>query len=351
MSDEQQPQQEEPAVLGAEDSADGGKEAAPAEPSAAPTVDAVAAAAAVAAQAPPEPAAPVLDAPAVAPSTGGGEGGDDDEDDDEDKAQTGGGTEKKAGRRKINIEFIEDKSRRHITFSKRKAGIMNKAYELSALTGTQVLLLVASETGHVYTYATEKLQPLIQKPEGKNLIQTCLSAPDHQAIEAGRPNPGADANQYAAMAAAAAAAQQAAAAAAVGERPAKARKLTPGAPPMGIPGMPTGVPGMNPYARGGLSMGIPALAAQGARAGLPFGLDGRSLPGMPSPLPGMPGAAQLQGLSPALLQGLMSGQLPSPSMMGMDGAFGGGGNVKLDALQQTIADAAANASMQSHRDM
>lgn len=88
------------------------------------------------------------------------------------------GGEKKAGRRKINIEFIDDKSRRHITFSKRKAGIMKKAYELSTLTGTQVLLLVASETGHVYTFATPKLQPLITKPEGKNLIQACLNTPD-----------------------------------------------------------------------------------------------------------------------------------------------------------------------------
>jgi len=86
--------------------------------------------------------------------------------------------DKKAGRRKINIEFIEDKSRRHITFRKRKAGIMKKAYELSTLTGTQVLLLVASETGHVYTFATPKLQPLITKPEGKNLIQACLNAPE-----------------------------------------------------------------------------------------------------------------------------------------------------------------------------
>jgi hypothetical protein len=34
--------------------------------------------------------------------------------------------EKRTGRRKIKIEFIEDKSRRHITFSKRKAGIMKK---------------------------------------------------------------------------------------------------------------------------------------------------------------------------------------------------------------------------------
>jgi hypothetical protein len=82
------------------------------------------------------------------------------------------------GRRKIAIEFIEDKSRRHITFSKRKTGIMKKAYELATLTGTQVLLLVASETGHVYTFATNKLQPLITQPEGKSLIQACLNAPD-----------------------------------------------------------------------------------------------------------------------------------------------------------------------------
>lgn len=38
--------------------------------------------------------------------------------------------------------------------------------------------MVASETGHVYTFATPKLQPLITKPEGKNLIQACLNAPD-----------------------------------------------------------------------------------------------------------------------------------------------------------------------------
>ncbi|KAJ3192709.1 glutamine--fructose-6-phosphate transaminase (isomerizing) [Irineochytrium annulatum] len=92
--------------------------------------------------------------------------------------EEGGKGAKRTGRRKIKIEYIEDKSRRHITFSKRKAGIMKKAYELSTLTGTQVLLLVASETGHVYTFATPKLQPLITKAEGKHLIQLCLNAPD-----------------------------------------------------------------------------------------------------------------------------------------------------------------------------
>lgn len=80
------------------------------------------------------------------------------------------------GRRKIEIEYIQKKEKRHITFSKRKAGIMKKvsfsregsrlrrglaahgreltafgwqAYELATLTGTQVLLLVVSETGTV----------------------------------------------------------------------------------------------------------------------------------------------------------------------------------------------------------
>lgn len=47
----------------------------------------------------------------------------DDDDDDDEK----GGRE----RRKIEIKFISDKSRRHITFSKRKAGIMKKVCRAS----------------------------------------------------------------------------------------------------------------------------------------------------------------------------------------------------------------------------
>lgn len=97
----------------------------------------------------------------------------DDDDDDDEKGNR--------ERRKIEIKFISDKSRRHITFSKRKAGIMKKAYELSVLTGTQVLLLVVSETGLVYTFTTPKLQPLVTKAEGKNLIQACLNAPEPSA--------------------------------------------------------------------------------------------------------------------------------------------------------------------------
>ncbi len=36
------------------------------------------------------------------------------------------------------------------------------------LTGTQVLLLIASETGHVYTFSTPKLRPLISADNGRH---------------------------------------------------------------------------------------------------------------------------------------------------------------------------------------
>lgn len=119
---------------------------------------------------------------------------------------------KTRGRVKIQMEYIQNKLRRYTTFSKRKSGIMKKvrflqkgctltcelrltfalspflqAYELSTLTGTQVMLLVASETGHVYTFATPKLQPMITSETGKALIQTCLHQPDPPNTVAGVP--------------------------------------------------------------------------------------------------------------------------------------------------------------------
>jgi hypothetical protein len=44
------------------------------------------------------------------------------------------------------------------------------------LTGTQVFLLVVSETGLVYIFTSPKFQPVVAKPEGKRLIQECLDA-------------------------------------------------------------------------------------------------------------------------------------------------------------------------------
>ena len=75
-------------------------------------------------------ARPTDDAAPVETSFQHEDGEDEDDEDDDDGGGGGGGAkkaDKKAGRRKIKIEYINDKSRRHITFSKRKAGIMKKA--------------------------------------------------------------------------------------------------------------------------------------------------------------------------------------------------------------------------------
>lgn len=83
---------------------------------------------------------------------------------------------KSHGKKKIKLEYIHGKNKRSVTFSKRKKGIMKKAYELNILTGTEILLLVASESGHVYTFATDKLKPIILEHE--NIIQSCLNRQD-----------------------------------------------------------------------------------------------------------------------------------------------------------------------------
>ncbi|KAI5477435.1 MADS-box transcription factor [Pseudohyphozyma bogoriensis] len=120
---------------------------------------------------------------------GGGEDFDDDDDDEGDEGadESAGGAPpgKKAknskkrnatstGRRKINIRFIDDKSKRHVSFTKRKAGLMKKGFELSTLTGTECLILVVSETGLVYTYATPNLKPIVELPRGKEFIGQAL---------------------------------------------------------------------------------------------------------------------------------------------------------------------------------
>lgn len=77
-----------------------------------------------------------------------------------------------------------------IWLTRRLVGL--QAYELSVLTGTQVLLLVVSETGLVYTFTTPKLQPLVTKAEGKNLIQVCYSPPPRVCARTPRPGVQAD---------------------------------------------------------------------------------------------------------------------------------------------------------------
>ncbi|GAA5943054.1 uncharacterized protein JCM15063_006286 [Sporobolomyces koalae] len=78
------------------------------------------------------------------------------------------------GRRKISMSYIEEKARRTVTFTKRKSGLMKKAFELSTLTGTDCLVVVVSESGLVYTFATPTLKGVTESERGKEVISLAL---------------------------------------------------------------------------------------------------------------------------------------------------------------------------------
>lgn len=132
----------------------------------------------------------------------GGEGGDDEDGEDgEEQPKRKFANKRNAtstGRRKIDIEYIGDKNKRHVTFTKRKAGLMKKvrsrvvslyrtsrkltrlvlceqAFELSTLTGTNCLVVVVSETGLIYTYSTPGLQGVVAHERGKAVIAASLA--------------------------------------------------------------------------------------------------------------------------------------------------------------------------------
>ncbi|KAL1413380.1 hypothetical protein Q8F55_001141 [Vanrija albida] len=58
------------------------------------------------------------------------------------------------GRKKIEIKPLTDERNRNVTFLKRKAGLMKKAYELSVLCGVSVSLLIFSANGKPYEFSS-----------------------------------------------------------------------------------------------------------------------------------------------------------------------------------------------------
>lgn len=60
------------------------------------------------------------------------------------------------GRAKIEIKKIKDASRRQVAFSKRRNGVMKKAYELSVLCDAQVAVIVFSQNGKLYEFSSSE---------------------------------------------------------------------------------------------------------------------------------------------------------------------------------------------------
>ncbi|EIW70194.1 hypothetical protein TREMEDRAFT_61955 [Tremella mesenterica DSM 1558] len=67
------------------------------------------------------------------------------------------------GRKKIEIRPLVDERNRNVTFLKRKAGLMKKAWELAVLTGADVSLLIFSNSGKPYEFSTKDLDGEIDR--------------------------------------------------------------------------------------------------------------------------------------------------------------------------------------------
>ncbi|KAG4090311.1 hypothetical protein H8356DRAFT_1713744 [Neocallimastix lanati (nom. inval.)] len=65
------------------------------------------------------------------------------------------------GRKKIAIKKITDERNRQVTFSKRKFGLMKKAYELSVLCGCEVGLIMFTANNKLFQYASSDIDRIL----------------------------------------------------------------------------------------------------------------------------------------------------------------------------------------------
>ncbi|PIN01410.1 MADS box transcription factor [Handroanthus impetiginosus] len=66
-------------------------------------------------------------------------------------------------RGKVEMKRIEKASSRQVTFSKRRNGLLKKAYELSVLCDAEVALIIFSQKGRLYEFSSSNIQRSIQK--------------------------------------------------------------------------------------------------------------------------------------------------------------------------------------------
>ncbi|KAE9605465.1 hypothetical protein Lal_00024914 [Lupinus albus] len=66
-------------------------------------------------------------------------------------------------RGKTQMKFIENATSRQVTFSKRRNGLLKKAFELSVLCDAEVALIVFSPRGKLYEFASSSMQETIER--------------------------------------------------------------------------------------------------------------------------------------------------------------------------------------------
>ncbi|KAL3348414.1 hypothetical protein AABB24_021864 [Solanum stoloniferum] len=81
------------------------------------------------------------------------------------------------GRGKIDIRLIENVNNRQVTFSKRRAGLLKKAGELSVLCDSEVAVIIFSSTGKLFEFSSTSMKQTLSR------YNRCVASTDNSAVE------------------------------------------------------------------------------------------------------------------------------------------------------------------------
>nr|AZZ09253.1 AGAMOUS-LIKE PROTEIN 6 [Primula vulgaris] len=81
------------------------------------------------------------------------------------------------GRGRVELKRIENKINRQVTFSKRRNGLLKKAYELSVLCDAEVALIIFSSRGKLYEFGSSGITKTLER------YQCCCFNPRENGVE------------------------------------------------------------------------------------------------------------------------------------------------------------------------
>ncbi|XP_057480636.1 truncated transcription factor CAULIFLOWER A-like isoform X1 [Actinidia eriantha] len=83
------------------------------------------------------------------------------------------------GRGRVQLQRIENKINRQVTFSKRRIGLLKKAHEISVLCEAEVGLIIFSPKGKLFEYATDaSMERILERYERHSYAERQLIATD-----------------------------------------------------------------------------------------------------------------------------------------------------------------------------
>ncbi|KAG6660353.1 hypothetical protein I3843_03G094600 [Carya illinoinensis] len=83
------------------------------------------------------------------------------------------------GRGRVVLERIENKINRQVTFSKRRNGLLKKAFELSVLCDAEVALIIFSSRGKLFQFGSTEMNKILER------YRQCCYSQDTDVVEQG----------------------------------------------------------------------------------------------------------------------------------------------------------------------